>query len=549
MTDGADAAFRRFVAAERDALLTEALRLTGDPDRAEDAVQRALTRARLHWGRRGADPATTAADALHSAAGGGRLRGGEQVLESLDDRPPPPPVCGLATRWRLDTDAAATDALDRARRQRRLHTGGLAAAAAATVAAAALVVPQVLDVPQELDEPPGQQVAQEQVVAPADVPVLTEPTRGSLAGDTAFVEAARRADWGPLTPPPVAERNVVLATDTPNGRVVLLAGTVDGDVRGVWLTGPAGGPVDQLTPYVPQHLGPYRPASLLVGGPGPATLVVVTAPGDEVEVSPRLQVGPRGTVGRTYEPVPAGDGLAVATVPTTAAGAGTSVRVLRDGRPVHRAGVAAPALPAGGADVPPLDPMRPAATRPADRLVAEALTGIAVPLGAEPAALEPQLLWSGVLPMPEVPGSVAVVVGRSPGGGLVVTTRAGQLGASGAGRTVGCGVSTPPGTTDVAGLVVARVCDLSSPETEPSDQGRWLVVTAPTPTTAAAVLDERGGVLATVPLPDGGGVVLLPPGARDVRTLDAAGRALTEVPISAVAPEQFGDYGSGEPES
>jgi hypothetical protein len=34
-----------------------------------------------------------------------------------------------------------------------------------------------------------------------------------------------------------------------------------------------------------------------------------------------------------------------------------------------------------------------------------------------------------------------------------------------------------------------------------------------------------------------------------VRTLDAAGRALTEVPISAVAPEQFGDYGSGEPES
>ena len=534
MTDGADAAFRRFVAVERDALLTEALRLTGDPDRAEDAVQRALTRTRLHWGRRGADPATTAADALHSATGSGA-----QVLESLD-RPPPVAVRGPATRWRLDTDSAATDALDRARRQRRLRTGGLAVAAVATVAAAALVVPQVLD------EPGGQQVAQEQVVAPADVPVLTEPTRGSLAGDTAFVEAARRADWGPLTPPPVAERNVVLATDTPDGRVVLLAGTVDGDVRGVWLTGPAGAPVDQLTPYVPQHLGPYRPASLLVGGPGPATLVVVTAPGDEVEVSPRLQVGPRGTVGRTYEPVPAGDGLAVTTVPTTTAGAGTSVRVLRDGRPVHRAGVAAPTLPAGAAGVPPLDPLRPAVIRPADRLVAEALTGIAVPLGAEPAALEPRLLWSGALPMPEVPGSVAVVVGRSPGGGLVVTTRAGQLGASGAGRTVGCGVSTPPGTTDVAGLVVARVCDLSSPETEPSDQGRWLVVTAPAPVTAAAVLDERGGVLATVPLPDGGGVVLLPPGARDVRTLDAAGRALAEVPISAVAPEQFGNYGAGE---
>jgi hypothetical protein len=148
--------------------------------------------------------------------------------------------------------------------------------------------------------------------------------------------------------------------------------------------------------------------------------------------------------------------------------------------------------------------------------------------------------------MPEVPGSAAVVVGRSPGGGLVVTTRAGQLGSTGTGRTVPCGVHTPPGTTDVAGLVVARVCDLSSPETEPSDAGRWLVVTAPAPATAAAVLDERGGVLATVPLPDGGGAALLPLGARDVRTLDAAGRALAEVPVSAVATEPFGDYGTGE---
>lgn len=534
MTEGADAAFRRFVATERDALLAEALRLTGDPDRAEDAVQRALGRTRLHWGRRGADPATTAADALHrAAAAGGSLRGGEQVLESLDDRPAAAP--GPLPHWRLDPDAAATDALDRARRRRRIRTGGLAVAAAATLAAAALVVPQAVE------EPTGQRVTGEQA---ADVPVLTEPTRGSLAGDTGFVEAARRADWGPVTPPPVEARRVVLATDTPDGRVVLLAGTVDEDVRGVWLTGPVGAPPEQLTPYVPQDLGPSRPASLLVGGPGPATLVVVTAPGDEVEVSPRLQVGPRGTVARTYEPVPADDGLAVTAVPTTTAGAGTSVRVLRDGQPVYRAGVAAPALPAGPADVPPLDPLRPAAARPADRLVAEALTEIAVPLGAEPATLEPQLLWSGALPTPEVPGSAAVVVGRSPGGGLVVTTWAGQLGTTGAGRTVPCGVHTPPGASDVAGLVVARVCDLSTPETEPSDRGRWLVVTAPA--SAAVVLDERGGVLATVPLPDGGGVALLPTGARDVRTLDATGQALDEVPISAVAVEPFGDYGSGE---
>ncbi len=240
MTEGADAAFRRFVAAERDALLTEALRLTGDPDRAEDAVQRALTRTRQHWGRRGADPATTAADALHDAATRGD---GGQVLESLDDRRPPAPPA--PARWRLDADAAATDALGRARRQRRVRTAGLAAAATATVAA--------LLVPQLTTEPPDVLGTQRQA---ADVPVLTEPTRGSLAGDTAFVEAARRADWGPLTPPPVEERRVVLATDTPDGRVVLLAGTVDEDVRGVWLTGPVGAPPEQLTRSVPQELGP-----------------------------------------------------------------------------------------------------------------------------------------------------------------------------------------------------------------------------------------------------------------------------------------------------
>ncbi|SDX35779.1 hypothetical protein SAMN05660209_00268 [Geodermatophilus africanus] len=530
MTERADAAFRRFVAAERDDLLAEALRLIGDPDRAEDAVQRALARTRWEWGRRGADPATTVADALHAAATG---RGDGQVLESLDEGPPPTPPA----RWRLDADAAATDALARARRQRRTRTAGLAVAAAVTVAAAALVVPRLGTEPPD---PPGDEQPA------ADVPVLTEPTRGSLADDAGFVEAARRADWGPLTAPPVEERRVVLATDTPDGRAVLLAGTVDEDVRGVWLTGPVGAPPDRLSPYVPQELGPYRPASLVVGGPGPATLVVVIAPGDEVEVSPRLQVGPRGTVGRTYEPVPADGGLAVTSVPTTTGGAGTSVRVLRDGQPVHRAGAPAPDLPAGPADVPPLDPLRPASAAPADRLVAEALADIAVPLGAEPAELLPQLLWSGTLPMPEVPGSAVVVVGRSPGGGLVVTTRAGQLGSTGTGRTVPCGVHTPPGTTDVAGLVVARVCDLSSPEAEPSDAGRWLVVTAPAPATAAAVLDEGGGVLATVPLPDGGGAALLPLGARDVRTLDAAGRALAEVPISAVATEPFGDYGTGE---
>ncbi|WP_209307870.1 hypothetical protein, partial [Geodermatophilus sp. DF01-2] len=221
---------------------------------------------------------------------------------------------------------------------RRLRGG---AGAAALVAVTLAVAPTLTG---GAPEPP----AGRPVAVPAEEPpeVLTGPTRGSLAADAAFVKAVRRVEWGPLTPPPVRERHVVLATDTPHGRVVLLAGTVDEDVRGVWLTGPVGAAPEELRPSVPPDLGPYRPASLLVGGPGPATLVVVAARGDAVEVSPRLQVGPRGTVGRTYGAVPADDGLAVIPAETTSIGTGTSVRVLRDGRPVHRAGVAAPALPA-----------------------------------------------------------------------------------------------------------------------------------------------------------------------------------------------------------
>ncbi|NEK56409.1 hypothetical protein GCU56_00785 [Geodermatophilus sabuli] len=534
MTEDVDAAFGRFAVAERPGLLAAALALTGDAARAEEAVQVALARTRARWGR--PDPRGTAHDALEDAVTGwrGRLAGRQQVLESLDApavAPAAPPA------WRLGPADAVTDALGRARRSRRRRGAGLGAA----LAAVAVAVPLAWPAPTP---PATPQVPAPVVAAPPAVPVLTAPTRGSLAGDAAFLDAVRRVDWGPVVPPPAGQRDVVLATDTLGGRVVLLAGTVDEDVRGVWLTGPVGAPADQLTPFVPRRLGPFRPASLLLDGPGQATLVVVAGPDDAVEVSPRLQVGPRGTVARTYERVHADRGVAVVPVPTTAAGAGTSVRVLRDGQVVYRSAPEARSA-RGPIAAPDLEPLRPVAVRPAPRAVAAALAEVAVPLGVEPDALEPRLLWSGEVPLEGVPGTVAVVVARSPGGGLVVTTWAAQVGPGGAGRAVPCGVHTPPGTADVAGLVVARVCDFSAPETEPSDAGRWLVVTAPASAAQAAVLDRRGGVLATVPLAAGGVVAPLAEDARTVRTLDADGRAIAEVPVAAPAVSRFGDYGDG----
>ncbi|MGY1710500.1 hypothetical protein ACI8AC_13435 [Geodermatophilus sp. SYSU D00758] len=552
------------MAAERPALLRTAWLLTGDADRAEELVQVALAGAVS----RGRLPEGAALEALLDAAAGRRARAGQVLVPADDGLPgdvgdgplarvlpdlPPQQRAGVLdraaagpragpARWRLSDEAAVADVLRRRRRTRRRRAGVAVAAVAALAAAALLVAP-------ERGAPPGPPAAATPSgpatsSAPPDpaVPVLAGPTRGSLSGDAAFLAAVREADWGARVAPPPDRRTVVFAGDTPHGRAVLLVGRVDDDLRGVWLTGPPGAAPAELSPFQPPALGPGRPAPLLLGGPGPASLVVVAAPGDAVEVSDRLQVGPRGTVRRTYRPVADASGVAVVPVTTTGGGTGASVRVTREGREVWRSGVSGPReLPPP--EAPALDPLRPG-VRPAERVVAQALREVAVPLGVEPEALQPVLLWAGRLPLDEVPGTAVVLVGRSPGGGLVVTTWAGQVGPSGAGRAVPCGVHTPPGSAEVSRLVVARVCDLSEPEREPSSAGRWLVVTAPAESASVAVLDRRGAVLTTAALEAGSAALPLPEGARTVRTRDATGAALVEVPVAAAPLAPFGDYGS-----
>jgi hypothetical protein len=373
------------------------------------------------------------------------------------------------------------------------------------------------------------------------VPVLAGPTRGSLAGDAAFLDAVRSVGWGAQEAPLPADREVVFAADTPHGRVALVVGTVLEDFRGVWLTGPDGAAAADLVPHLPAQLGRDRPLALLLGGPGDATLVVVAAPGDAVAVSDRLMTGPRGTVGRTYAPLDAADGVAVVAARTTTVGSAVSVRVERGGREVYRS--AADWLGAGAVQPAPvtgLAPLRPG-TPPTDgHLVDAALLDLAVPLGVEPAGLQPDLLWSAEVPLSRGTGRVAVLVAYSPGGALVVTTWAGvNRGA------VSCGVQTPPGATDVSTLTVVRTCDVALPGLGQTDDGRWLVVTAPPAAASAQLLGGRGQVLGPLPLTAGGTVVPMTDGARSVRTLDAAGRPLAETPIAPVPTAPFGDFGAG----
>ncbi|MGY1747711.1 sigma factor-like helix-turn-helix DNA-binding protein [Modestobacter sp. SYSU DS0511] len=447
-------------------------------------------------------------------------------------------------RWRLDAPQAVADVGSRRSGRRRRALGG--AALTALVLTGAVVT---LDRPAPvLRTPPGAPAAAEPPAAaapPAEplptAPVLTSPARGSLAGDPAFLAAAQQADWGPLEAPPVVDRSVVFAGDTPAGRAVLVVGTVTEDFRGVWLTGPVGAPPAQLTPHVPRGLGEGRPLTLLLGGPGPASLIVVAGREDVVEVSDRLLVGARGTVGRRYTPVETVDGAAVVPARTTEDGPSISVRVTREGRVVLRSAVAWPGdRPGRTVPLPELTTLRPTAGPADDRVVAAALTGVAVPLGVEPAELQPELLWNGELPLSTGPGSVVVVLARSPGGALVVTTWAG-----GGGGAVTCGTQTPAGSTDPASLTIARVCDVEPPGLRWSDGARWLVVTAPAAGTVAEVLDDRERVLTSLPLTGGGAVTELPEGARSVRVLDGTGEPIAQTPVAASPTQPFGDFGSG----
>jgi DNA-directed RNA polymerase specialized sigma24 family protein len=450
-------------------------------------------------------------------------------------------------RWRLDAAEAADDARSRVRRDTR-HLAGALAAAAAVVA---IAVPLTRALP---DAPPADpaaaaatttatQTATQTAPEAAPLPraaVLAGPTRGSLAGDAAFLDAVRAVDWGAQEAPPPGDREVVLATDTPDGRVALVVGRVDDDFRGVWLTGPVGAAAADLQVRLPRGLGRDRPLSLVLGGPGPATLVVVAAPGDRVEASPRLLVGPRGTVGRTYEEAATVDGVAEVAVRTTLDGTGVSVRVVREGRTVHRSGAAWPGAGRGGTpDVPVTDLLRPVPAPPDEGLVQIALRSVAVPLGVEPAALEPDLLWASPLPAGGRPGAVAVAVARSPGGGLVLTTWV-----AGVAGVAACGTQTPPGSVDPTLLTVVRECVLPLPGGG-SGEDRWLVVTAPGQATTAEVVDGSGGQLATLSLTDGSAVVPLPDGAATVLTRRSDGALLAETAVAPAAAEPFGDYGQG----
>lgn len=176
----------------------------------------------------------------------------------------------------------------RAQHRQRLGVGAVVLAVVAVVA----VVPAVL-----AGGPAPAPPAAPTTLAPV-ADVLTAPTRGSLAGDAVFVESVRRLPWteaaDPDAPtaqdePALGSRHVVFAGDVPGGRWALVAGEGTAGTQGdavMWFVAPAGAAADRLQPaQLSTGQDPGSPVALTDADAG--TLVVVSAPGDAVAVSPR----------------------------------------------------------------------------------------------------------------------------------------------------------------------------------------------------------------------------------------------------------------------
>ncbi len=511
----------------RTALLGTAFLLTGDERSAQERVDRALARLspaddhpaavrallRTRPGRVGLEepgpepwwvsPVELAAARATAAALAGLDPGDRTaVVRAHEGLPADPDRVARARVALVDPSTALTGLLEVRRPPARDDAATVAVVAAhrrarwtrPVLALAALVVVAVLAT--QLPTP---------VRSPAPADRFAGPARGSLAGDAAFLAAARDLPWTDRPAP--ADRRVVLAADLLGRRWVLVVGDTPGGPVGQWSTAAVGAPAADLRPAnQPVTLRADRPAALLLD----TALVVVAGPGEDVRVSTGQVVGPGGAVQRVHRALPVDDGVAALELAAPDPGAvAVRVQVVRagpgapgppDGVPVTRAGSAAATVPAPvGAPLRGIDPDGGARSAAAS----VALGAVAAPTGLDPAALDPVLVWAGTLPDPRTGSVDAVVLAVPlPGGALVTSTAWAARREDGTWQQVGCGSRAFPAGTDPAAVVVAARCVVADRTTGTSRV--TVLLTGPTGTTTVPDDERRVDVL---PGPDGGSAV------------------------------------------
>jgi hypothetical protein len=434
-----------------------------------------------------------------------RPPGSPPPVREPDGRPLPDRLRALAAATELtDEQAAALDRVateqQRARRRTRLR-------AVAAVLALVALVGAVRLVPR-----PGEP-------APV-VDVFAGPTRGSLAGDTAFLEELRAQSWSGTdlateSPPP--DRRVVWADDVDGGRAALVVSGTGGDFAAAWFAGPSGAAPRAMRVQAVQ-LAPDPTLPVALAAPVRGGLVVVGAAGDQVQVSPRPEIAADGTVTRTYSPAQTDDGIAVVGLPQSTRTDSPAVRFT-----VERSGQQ---LPAGPLDVvseadpgPPWLPRLRAAPRPAagDTAVGDQLRSLLGRLGQRGDVSGTTVLWAGDLPgAGDRTVRAAVVAVPQPSGAVVVTAPFGTAAdLSGQADSGTCVTGVLPAGPPLEDRVVAVRCDLGGP-------APLLLVVAPRGADGLRLLDPAAGTSQQRPMDDGVAVVTDagPTAAVEVTTAD-----------------------------
>lgn len=406
------------------------------------------------------------------------------------------------------------------------------------------------------------------VAAPTDY--LGGPTRGSLAGDRDFVEGVKALPWADDPPvraadgtvlyylpdPPVEARTVVFAGDVPGGRWALVAGYPSSEAAeeagvppdvvphdqlvATWFTGPPGAAPDQMT----LASGPNGVASdwpVALTDPRNGVLVVVAAPGDTVEVSPRPLIDADGRTSREWRPVDTVDGIAVTRVSPFPRGqdGSTSYRVMREGRLEARdmpwsvvdEGLLAQPVPIAYPRGRP-DPLgEQAAQFAAGSVLGE--------LGLSAPQVTVTAQWVGSVPIGEVE-QAAVVTVTLPSGAVVVAAQwLAPAGPDGAHIGAFCGQAVLPAGPPAERRVQAVACETVD-HTTGAPMSTNLVVVGPPEVALVRTYDGDRVFLSEHSAQEGVVVVPMPLGTETVEAVTSGGVTLGRVELLGHAVD-FGD--------
>jgi hypothetical protein len=395
--------------------------------------------------------------------------------------------------------------------------------------------------------------------------IYSTHTRGNLAQDAELVDAVVRMPWigsagAQELEPALNSRHVVFAGYFPGGKWALVAGAPpgvptppDADADGLpdldrldsfaiaWFSGPSDAGAEEMTIYgEPRIVDADEPTAVLsptepYGSSRLSRMVVVGAPGDEVETSWFGEIAPDGEIVRTFDPAPTVDGIADVGAGQVDASIDRALhyRVVRgdtefSGLPMTEPG---PDFVPPRVDLARLRPAPPPA--PGDAAVASAIDTLISHQGVWAHIFDFTVLWAGDLPAPSGDRlRVTVLAAQIYDEGVYLTGAVGRE-SGGQVSTGSCGSETRPADASPEDLVVVLRCGSADGSEDASTDS--LVVVAPPGATTAQVWDARGERIASYPLADGVAVVPIPGNLASVSVIGADGETIDDrAPMSEV---------------